>query len=350
MRFIKTDILELLPDELEAKIERLGEKKFRAKQIFDWLHIKKCENFDEMTNLSAQLRTTLKDNFCIKPLKISKKLESTTDDTVKYLYGLSDGEFVESVLMKYKYGYSLCISTQVGCAMGCKFCASTIGGKVRNLTAGEMLQEYYTAQRQLDSGRIGNIVLMGIGEPLDNYDNVIRFIKLVTHKSGNNLSARDITLSTCGLVPRILQLANEGLPITLSVSLHAATNMKRNEIMPINKVYPLDKLISACKEFSSRTKRRITFEYSLIDKVNSAKSDAFELYELLRGFNCHINLIPINYVKECGFVSSRKAAEQFRIYLQELGLNATVRRTLGADINAACGQLRRENAEAEVCE
>ncbi len=350
MKLIKTDILELFPEELESELERLGEPKYRAKQIFDWLHVKKCIDFDEMTNLSAQLRTTLKEKFCIKPLKISKKLESTTDDTVKYLYELSDGEFVESVLMKYKYGYSLCISTQVGCAMGCKFCASTLGGKVRNLTAGEMLSECYTAQRSLKNGRIGNIVLMGIGEPLDNYDNVIKFLRLVTHKSGNNLSARDITLSTCGLAPKILSLADEGLPITLSVSLHAATDEKRSAIMPINKVYPLNELMSGCYEFLNRTGRRITFEYSLIDNVNSSDSDAFELYSLLGDFNCHINLIPINYVKECGFVSSRNAAEQFKIRLRRYGLNATVRRTLGADINAACGQLRRESAQITAFE
>lgn len=350
MKFIKTDILELLPVELEAELEKLGEPKYRAKQIFDWLHVKKCVDFDEMTNLSAQLRTTLRGKFCIKPLKISKKLESATDDTVKYLYELSDGEFVESVLMKYQYGYSLCISTQVGCAMGCKFCASTLGGKVRNLTAGEMLMECYTAQCDLkkrtnQNARIGNIVLMGIGEPLDNYENVLRFLSLVTHKSGNNLSARDITISTCGLVPKILSLADAGMPITLSVSLHAATDEKRSAIMPINNTYPLDELISACKEFSKRTGRRITFEYSLIDNVNSSEDDVRELYHLLGGFKCHINLIPINYVKECGFVSSRNAAEQFKRLLVRCGLNATVRRTLGADINAACGQLRHENAQ-----
>lgn len=342
MNLIKKDILSLYPDELEAEIISLGEQKFRAKQIFEWLHVKKCQSFDEMTNLSAQLRTKLDDEFCIKRLNICKILESNTDDTVKYLYELSDGEHVEAVLMKYKHGYSLCISTQVGCAMGCRFCASTIGGKKRDLSAGEILQEYYTAQRLLNNARIGNIVLMGIGEPLDNYDNVIRFIRLACHEKGNNLSARDITLSTCGVVPYIDALSLENLPITLSISLHAANDKKRSEIMPINRKYPINELIGCCKRYMARTNRRITFEYSLIDGVNSSRNDAYELYNLLKDFNCHINLIPINYVKERGYKSSRSAAEIFKQYLQELGVNATVRRTLGADINAACGQLRRE--------
>ncbi len=342
MSSIKKDILELYPEELEAELLSLGEQKFRAKQVFDWLHIKKCENFDQMSNLSAQLRNKLDDVFCIKRLNICKILESNTDDTVKYLYELSDGEHVESVLMKYKHGYSLCISTQVGCAMGCKFCASTIGGKKRDLTAGEILQEYYTAQRNLKNARISNIVLMGIGEPLDNYENVIRFIRLACHEKGNNLSARDITLSTCGIVPYIDALSLEKLPITLSISLHAANDNKRSEIMPINRKYPIKELISSCKRYMKKTNRRITFEYSLIDGVNSTKEDAFELYNLLNGFNCHINLIPINHVKERGYKSSRDAAETFKQYLINYGINATVRRTLGADIDAACGQLRRE--------
>ncbi len=226
--------------------------------------------------------------------------------------------------------------------MGCKFCASTIGGKKRNLTAGEIIQEYYTVQRNLKNARISNIVLMGIGEPLDNYDNVLRFIRLACHEKGNNLSARDITLSTCGIVPYIDALSLENLPITLSISLHAANDSKRSEIMPINRKYPIDELISSCKRYMTRTNRRITFEYSLIDGVNSSKDDAFELFNLLKGFNCHINLIPINYVKERGYKSSRNAAEKFKQYLLGYGINATVRRTLGADIDAACGQLRRE--------
>lgn len=334
----KIDILSLTFEELSEKILEMGEKKFRAKQIFDWLHIKKVADFEQMSNLSAQFRGELSEKFCIKRLKIKKRLVSGIDNTVKYLYGLSDGEAVESVLMDYKHGAALCVSTQVGCKMGCKFCASTLAGWVRNLEPSEMLGQMYESER--DSGKtLDSIVLMGIGEPLDNFDNVMKFLKIL-EESG--FSLRRVSLSTCGVVDRIYELAKLKLGVTLSVSLHAATDEKRSEIMPINKKYPLKTLMKACDDYFAATGRRISFEYSLIEGVNDDEGSAKELIALLGGKNCHINLIPINEVRERGFRKS-PYVERFQRLLANAGMNATVRRTLGADINAACGQLRRDD-------
>jgi len=340
----KTDILSLTLPELEMHIQEIGEKKFRAKQIFQWLHCKHAENFEQMSNISLSLRTELENRFCIKQLKIERKLESAIDGTVKYLYRLSDNMFVETVLMEYNHGMSLCVSTQVGCKMGCKFCASTIAGFERNLLPSEILQQVYTTER--DTGKkISGIVLMGIGEPLDNYQNVMRFLELVSCADGHGLSLRHVTLSTCGIVPKIKQLADERLGLTLSVSLHCPDDIGRSEIMPVNKTYNIKELIEATREYIEKTGRRVTYEYAVIDGVNSDRKSAEKLAHLIRGINCHVNLIPVNSVKEREYKSSRESALNFMKELERLGINATVRRTLGSDIEAACGQLRREAAK-----
>jgi len=319
----------------------MGEKRFRADQIFEWLHVKRVQRFDEMTNISAQFRIRLEEKFCIKSLFIVKKLESTRDNTVKYLYRLPDGNHVETVLMEYNHGNTVCVSTQVGCKMGCKFCASTIAGYKRDLAPGEILMQIYTAEK--DSGRkIGGVVLMGIGEPLDNFDNVVCFLNLLSCEKGMNLSLRHVSLSTCGLVPKIYELAKLNLGLTLSISLHAPDNKARSEIMPVNDRYDINELIKACKDYFKTTGRRISFEYALINGHNDSREDAAKLAKLLGGFVCHVNIIPVNKIKERDFTSDRKSAQRFREYLEQLGINATVRRTLGADIDAACGQLRRE--------
>lgn len=340
----KTDILSLSLKELEEILICSGEKKFRAKQIFQWLHVKRVFDFDEMTDISVQLRAKLKDIFCIKRLFVEKKLESSIDNTVKYLYRLSDGNYVETVLMDYHYGKSICVSTQVGCKMGCRFCASAIAGFVRNLEPSEILMQIYETEK--NSGcRVSGVVLMGIGEPLDNFDNVIRFLELLSDKNGNNLSLRHVSLSTCGIVPKIYELAQLKLGLTLSVSLHCPDNDKRSEIMPVNRTYNIASLIEACRSYIEKTGRRITFEYAVIDDVNSSQEDADRLAALLRGINCHVNLIPVNKVKERSYRSFRAGVEKFAQYLGKRGINATVRRTLGSDIEAACGQLRRDAAE-----
>ncbi len=340
----KIDILSLDLKELEAALVEMGEKKFRAKQIFQWLHVKKVLDFDKMTDISVQLRGLLKEKFCINGLFVQKRLESCIDNTVKYLYRLSDGNFVETVLMEYSYGYSLCISTQVGCKMGCRFCASAIAGFVRNLEPSEMLMQIY--ETEINSGvKISGLVLMGIGEPLDNYDNVLKFLGLLSHKDGNNFSLRHVSLSTCGLVPRIYDLAELKLGLTLCISLHSSENSSRSDIMPVNRTYNIEKLIEACKHYISVTGRRITFEYAVMDNVNSAEKDADRLAELLRGINCHVNLIPVNKVKERKYTTARTAVAEFAKRLEKRGINATVRRTLGSDIEAACGQLRRDAAD-----
>ena len=337
----KIDILALLPSELESQITQLGEKKFRAKQIFNWLHVKQVKSFDEMTDISAQFRRKLDESFCIKSLFAVKKLESCTDNTVKYLYELSDGNHIESVLMEYEHGNTICVSTQVGCKMGCRFCASTIAGYKRDLTSSEILMQIYETQR-LSGRKIGGAVLMGIGEPLDNYDNVVNFLGLISDPQGMNMSLRHVSVSTCGIVPKIYELAELKLGITLSISLHSTNDRARSEIMPVNNKYNISELIKACKYYFKVTGRRISFEYSLISGHNDSIEDARELAGLLKNFNCHINLIPVNKIKERDFHSDRKSAYRFQKYLEELGMNATVRRTLGADIDAACGQLRRD--------
>jgi len=338
----KTDILSLSLSELtEMVTEQLGEKKFRAGQIYEWLHVKKAGSFDEMTNLSASLRLKLNDTFCIKRLNIVRKLESAIDNTVKYLYGLDDGNIVESVVMEYSFGLSLCVSTQIGCKMGCDFCASAIAGFVRNLTASEILLQKYEAERDLGR-KISRVVLMGIGEPLDNYDNVLRFIRIVTAPESDGISQRHVTLSTCGIVPRIRELADEELSVNLAVSLHSPDDASRSRIMPVNRKYDLAALMSACRYYTKKTGRRITFEYAVIENVNSSSADAKKLASLLGGMISHINLIGVNDVKERDYSSSSSHVEKFKNELVRLGVNATVRRKLGADIDAACGQLRRE--------
>ncbi len=340
----KRDILSLYLSELEAAIVQMGEKKFRARQIFTWLHQRKVTDFSEMTDLSIQFRERLSEEFYIcSPISV-KTLASTLDDTVKYLYGLSDGARIETVLMSYHHGNSLCISTQVGCKMGCQFCASTIAGYVRDLTAGEMLGQIYASER--NSGRtVGGLVLMGIGEPLDNYENVIRFLKILSAPEGRGMSLRHVSLSTCGLVPMIDCLAEEDFGLTLSVSLHATNDSRRSEIMPVNRKYPIDELMRACKRYCAKTGRRITFEYAVIDGVNADVRAADEMAALLKGFSCHVNLIPVNPVKERSFRTGRDTVYTFQKLLAARGINATVRRTLGSDIEAACGQLRREEAK-----
>ncbi len=335
----KKDILSLSREELAQEIAQLGEKPFRAKQIYEWLHVKRVQSFAEMTNLSAQFRERLDEIFCIKSLIIKKRLVSNIDNTVKYLYGLPDGESVETVLMEYKHGNSLCISTQVGCKMGCRFCASTIAGFVRNLLPSELLLQIYETER--DSGRhVDSIVLMGIGEPLDNFDNVVKFMTLL-NSGGEGMSLRHLSLSTCGVVDKIYKLAELNLGLTLSISLHAATDEKRSSIMPINNRFCLEELMTACRDYFKKTGRRISFEYSLIEGVNDTEESAAELIKLLDGMLCHVNLIPINEIREREFKKSR-FVEKFQKRLTDAGINATVRRTLGTDINAACGQLRRD--------
>lgn len=338
---MKKDILSCKLDELEAALTEMGEKKFRAKQIYEWLHIKRAADFDEMSNISLSLRTKLSEEFYINRINIVKKLESSIDNTVKYLYELSDGNHVEAVLMEYKHGNSLCISTQVGCKMGCKFCASTIAGFKRHLLASEMLLQIYEAEKE--SGRhVDSLVLMGIGEPLDNFDNVVRFLQILSFETGKNLSLRHVSLSTCGLVNRIYDLAEYRFGLTLSISLHAVTDEKRSEIMPVNNKFCIAELLEACRDYIHKTGRRISFEYSVIHNVNDSPEDAAGLIRLLKGMNCHVNLIPVNEIKERDFKSDRRAFAAFAEMLEKGGLNVTARRTLGTDINAACGQLRRE--------
>lgn len=342
----KIDILSLSLEELENILIENGEKKFRAKQIFQWLHVKRVFDFSKMTDISVQLRQSLNEIFCIKGLFVQKKLESAIDNTVKYLYRLPDGNFVETVLMEYNYGRSICVSTQVGCKMGCRFCASAIAGYVRDLEPSEILMQIYETEK--DAGvRVSGVVLMGIGEPLDNFANVMKFLNLLSDKNGNNLSLRHVSLSTCGIVPRIYDLADRKLQLTLSVSLHSADNDKRSEIMPVNRTYNIDKLIEACRVYIEKTGRRITFEYAVIDNVNSAEKDADKLADLLRGLNCHVNLIPVNRVKERNYKTATSGVAQFAKRLEKRGINATVRRTLGSDIEAACGQLRRDAAKQQ---
>lgn len=338
----KQDIKSLELAELTEAMVQMGQPKFRGKQVYSWLHEKRVESFEEMSNLPAAFRQQLAQNYYINSLSIIRKLTSKIDGTQKYLLRLKDNNCVEAVLMKYKYGNSVCISTQVGCRMGCKFCASTLAGLVRSLEPSEMLDEIYTVTR--DSGqRVSNVVLMGIGEPFDNYDNVMKFLHILSSPEGYNLSLRHLSLSTCGLVDRIYQLAEEKVGLTLSISLHAPNDGIRSQTMPINKRYPIDELLEACRYYFNKTGRRISFEYALIEGVNDEVRHANELADRLRGMSAHVNLIPVNPVKERGFKrGSRQRIEAFQKALEARGVNATIRRELGADINAACGQLRRE--------
>lgn len=337
-----TDIKSLNFEELINEITKLGLPKFRAGQIYQWLHKNGVGSFDEMTNISKDLREKLKEDYFIASCEIEDKYVSSIDETVKYLFKLYDGEYVESVVMKYKYGYTICVSSQVGCKMGCKFCASTLAGFKRNLLPAEMESQIHSAQNDLGI-RISHIVMMGIGEPLDNYDNVIKFLKTVNNENGLNISLRDVTVSTCGVVNRIYDLINENMPLTLTLSLHAPNDELRSSMMPINDRWGVDEVIMACREYAVKTKRRVSFEYTLINGVNDTSACAKELASKLHGFISHVNLIPVNDVEERGNVrSTDKAIRNFQDILKSLGINATIRRTLGKDINASCGQLRRK--------
>ena len=327
--------------ELRQVLTQLNQPAFRAKQLFSWLH-KGVRSFDEMTNLPKNLRDALQQEYPLLPPEVVRKQESKLDGTIKYLWKLHDGNCVETVLMRYHYGNTVCISTEVGCRMGCAFCASTLGGLVRRLEPREMLEQVLFTQ--VDSGLpISHIVLMGIGEPLDNFQNVLRFLELVNDENGMNISMRSISLSTCGLVPKILELAEKKLQLTLSVSLHAPTDEIRNTIMPVNKAYPVEQLMEACRTYYKKTNRRISFEYAMINGVNDTPEAAKTLLKLLKGLPAHMNLIPLNHVEESPLKpSTRKAVRQFQEILEAGGVPATVRRTLGGDIDASCGQLRRK--------
>lgn len=341
------NLKDLTLEELKVFLTQIGEKPFRAKQIFAWLH-RGVVSFDEMTDISIALRKKLSDKSYITKPEIIRKLESKLDNTKKYLFRLKDGNCVESVVMYYKHGITICISCQVGCRMGCKFCASTIGGLVRSLTPGEILDQIIFAQKDIGE-RISNVVMMGIGEPLDNFENVLKFLKNVNDENGINIGYRHISLSTCGVVPGIYKLMEENIPLTLSVSLHAPEDSIRSGIMPVNKAYSIDKLITACKEYTKVTKRRISFEYALIRNVNDNKTEAHKLAKLIRGMLCHVNLIPVNNVEENDFKKpSKEKIKEFSNTLEQYGITVTVRRELGSDISASCGQLRREEALKEV--
>lgn len=337
----KTDILSMELCELEDVMTELGEKRFRAAQVFEWLHKRRVLSFDEMTNLPSQLRQKLKQDYSIIKLNAVRVLKSSNDDTEKFLFELEDGNHIETVLMSYIHGDSLCVSTQVGCKMGCRFCASTIAGFKRSLFASEILSQLYEAER-VSGRKVSSIVLMGIGEPLDNFDNVTRFLRILSCEQGTNMSLRHVSLSTCGLVDKIYKLSELDFGLTLSISLHACTDKKRSELMPVNDKYNISQLMKACHDYFNVTGRRISFEYALINGENDGEDDALALASLINGMPSHVNIIPVNKIKERSFTSDRACAQRFCRRLTELGVNATVRRTLGSDIDAACGQLRRE--------
>lgn len=335
------DIKSMYMEELEQFIVSIGEKKFRAVQLYKWMHQKLASSFTECSDLSKNLKQKLSNQCTMITLEPVKVLKSSVDGTEKYLFRLYDNNLIESVLMRYHHGNSVCISSQVGCKMGCRFCASTIDGCIRNLSASEMLEQIYRIQ-QISGERVDNIVVMGSGEPLDNYENLIRFLKLINSENGLHISARNITISTCGLVPEIYQLAKEQFQITLAISLHAPNDSLRKTMMPIANKYSVEEIIKACRYYIKETNRRITFEYSLVKKINDTRECANELIQLLRDINCHVNLIPVNPIKENDYRrSDKKAVEAFRKQLENGKINATVRRELGRDINGSCGQLRR---------
>ncbi len=336
------DIKSMYLNELEDWLKQKGQPAFRGKQIYQWMHQKYIGSVDEMLNIPKDLRQNIKE-YGFMSIEEETRQVSKKDDTIKFLYRLQDGQMIETVFMKYSYGNSICISSQAGCRMGCKFCASTIGGLVRNLTASEMLEQIYMTMR-LTGERISNIVVMGTGEPLDNYDNLIRFIKIVSDEKGYNISQRNITVSSCGIVPNIKKLAEENLTITFALSLHATTDEERKELMPIAHQYSLSETIDACKEYFEKTGRRITFEYSLVKGKNDTPEHANRLSKLLKGINCHVNLIPINPINERDFQrSDRESIEKFKLILEKNSINGTIRRSVGSDIDAACGQLRRKH-------
>ena len=340
------DLLSMTFEELAAWIKEQGEAAFRAKQLYSWLQ--KGADFDEMSNLSKPFREMLKEKAIANPISIREVHVSKLDGTEKYLYELPDGNIIEGVLMRYHHGNTLCLSTQVGCRMGCAFCASTLDGCVRNLTPGEMLGQIVAANRRLEEGRVGNVVLMGSGEPLDNYDNVMKFLRLMSDERGLNMSLRGVSLSTCGLVPNMYRLAEEGLPVTLSISLHAPNDEVRKKLMPVANAYKMEEVLEACRNYIDKTGRRVVFEYALVSGVNCALPQADELSKRLRGMQCHVNLIPLNEVKERGLKGPSQAeVEAFMKRLEERHISVTRRREMGDDIQGACGQLRRHALEKE---
>ncbi|BCZ48082.1 putative dual-specificity RNA methyltransferase RlmN [Clostridium gelidum] len=340
------NLLDYTLEELKVWMKENGESAFRGKQILSWIY-KDINDFDNMKNISKPLISKLKENFTVNMPKIIKVYKSDIDGTEKFLLGFEDGNLIESVLMRYKHGNSICISTQIGCRMGCKFCASTIDGRVRNLTTGEILSQILVVQNYIKE-RISNIVLMGSGEPLDNYDNVVKFLEVVSAEYGLNVGQRHITLSTCGIVPKIYELADKEFSITLAISLHAFSDEKRKEIMPIANKHTIYEILEACRYYINKTNRRITFEYALVKEINDSKEDAKALGKLLRGMLCHVNLIPVNEIKENTYKrSSKKAIDDFSEILTSFGIEVTTRREMGSDINAACGQLRRSYIETQ---
>ena len=343
---MKTNIKSFTLDELKEEMQLLGEKPFRAEQIFKWIHQENVQSFDEMTNLSKELREALKEKYDLHIFNIIRKLESK-DGTKKFLFDVLDGNAIESVLMQYKYGYSICVSSQIGCKMGCKFCASTGINFVRSLTSGEIVEQILAVEQ--DTGvRISNVVFMGIGEPLNNYTNVVNAIRIINNPKGLNIGARHISVSTSGLVPGIYRLAEENIQCTLSISLHATNNEKRSSMMPVNNAFPIEELMQACKDYIAKTNRRISFEYALAKDNNDNLEDAKELVKLLHGMLCHVNLIPINKIENGAYSkSSNDNIMKFRDYLNDHGIVATIRRELGSDIDAACGQLRRKNLKED---
>lgn len=331
--------------ELTEELVEMGEAKFRAKQIYEWIHVKLVKNFDEMSNISVTLKNKLKERYSFCTIRAERVQESKIDGTRKYLFELEDGNYVESVWMKYHHGNSVCISSQVGCRMGCRFCASTLDGLLRNLTPAEMLEQIYEITR-LTGERVSNIVVMGTGEPMDNYDNLVKFIRLLTCEEGLNISQRNVTVSTCGLVPKMRQFAEENLQVTLALSLHAPNDEKRKELMPIANSYSIDECLKACDYYFEKTKRRVSFEYSLVAGVNDNDKEAEELGKLLKGHNGHVNLIPVNPIKERDYKRSDKTRIfAFQNKLEKNGINVTIRREMGRDIDGACGQLRRRHKE-----
>ena len=348
LQIMKTDIKSLTLEELKQELIQMGEAPFRGGQIYEWLHVRLARSFDEMTNLSKALREKLKERFALTALEAVRVQESKMDGTKKYLFRLSDDNVVESVWMRYHHGNSVCISSQVGCRMGCRFCASTLDGLERGLTPSEMLDQIYTISL-LTGERVSNVVVMGTGEPLDNYDNLIRFLRLLTGEKGLHISQSSVTVSTCGIAPNIRRLAEEGLQITLALSLHATTDEKRKKLMPIANKYPLAEVLSACAYYFEKTGRRITFEYSLVGGVNDTDEDAEELIGIASHLNCHVNLIPVNPIRERAFVTPRRErALAFQSRLERGGVGATIRREMGRDIDGACGQLRRRHMEKKM--
>ena len=341
----KKDIASYSFEELQEEMLAIGEKGFRSRQIYSWIHEKLVDDFEEMTNLSKTLRQKLEAAYEIRRVEMEKRQISKIDGTNKFLFCLKDGNMVESVLMKYKHGNSLCISSQVGCRMGCRFCASTLDGLERNLTPSEMLRQVYQIQK-ITGERVSNIVIMGTGEPLDNYDNFLKFIHMVSDEHGLNISQRNITASTCGIVPNIRRLAEEKLQITLALSLHGSNQEKRRSLMPVANKYELQEVLEACDYYFEKTGRRITFEYSLVHGVNDTPEDAKELMGILKDRNCHLNLIPVNPIKERNYEKpDKKSAENFKNKLEKNGINVTIRREMGSDIDGACGQLRRKTMQ-----